>query len=299
MAPVNPREEAFDRLDGRYEVRVLEPSPPASARPPWFADDPVARGDAPANRLVVSPLSTGDLLWEELARDDGDLAAWCSERWLAAHPRLAPAPENLQDTRRDLHLLAEHVISPTRQRANERIGLRWTRGGFGTPFFGNDVQVRVRGDELVVQVGRRVQAQRLTTLMEAAEFVGFDVTRFDAASEERVQAVDPDASRFLGDVFGFATSVLEQLRAEAAPELEPGRVQLWPEHFDVALELGAENEGRRAAYGVSPGDDEHPEPYLYVAPWGGGLVRELQHAELAAATDQRALALAFFRDALR
>ena len=44
-------------------------------------------------------------------------------------------------------------------------------------------------------------------------------------------------------------------------------MQLWPEHFDVALELGAESSGGRAAYGLSPGDEAHDEPYLYVAPW--------------------------------
>src|SRR5690242_15622728 len=47
---VNPRVEAFERLGGRYEVRVLEPSPPAVNSAPWYADDPVARGDVPAGR---------------------------------------------------------------------------------------------------------------------------------------------------------------------------------------------------------------------------------------------------------
>ncbi|HEX6300331.1 MAG TPA: hypothetical protein VF148_07705 [Acidimicrobiia bacterium] len=45
------------------------------------------------------------------------------------------------------------------------------------------------------------------------------------------------------------------------------RVQLWPEHFDPAVEIGSQDEGRRASYGASPGDDAHPEPYLYVAAW--------------------------------
>src|SRR5919204_675772 len=38
-------------------------------------------------------------------------------------------------------------------------------------------------------------------------------------------------------------------------------IHLWPEHFDVAIELG------EATFGVSPGDENHPEPYAYVAPW--------------------------------
>src|SRR4051794_33460794 len=150
--PRNARREAEERLDGRYEARVLEPSPPAVEEDPFFADDPVARG-ATGGRLVVSPVPTGDVLWDELARDDEDLAAWCAERWLGAWKRLGPVPAALVETRLALHRLAEHVVAPTRQRANGKIGLRYTHCGYGTPFFGNEAQIRIVGDELCVQVG--------------------------------------------------------------------------------------------------------------------------------------------------
>jgi hypothetical protein len=68
----------------------------------------------------------------------------------------------------------------------------------------------------------------------------------------------------------------------------------------------------RANYGASPGDGDHPEPYLYVGPWTaeveGDLWRasgfrggELTYAELLGAEDQGAAALDFFmvrKDAL-
>jgi hypothetical protein len=106
----------------------------------------------------------------------------------------------------------------------------------------------------------------------------------------------------VGDWFGFATSVLEQLRAEAPPEWAPSRVQLWPEHFDAAVELAALG----TTLGGSPGDELHPEPYLYVTLWephpGGELWNatgfsgaELPYAELLAAPDPREAALQFFR----
>ena len=280
----DPRAEAFDRLGGRYETRVLEPSPPAVTEPPWFADDPVARGDVPAGRLVVSPVTTGDLTWDELARQDESLAPWCSERWLGAWRRLEPVPAGFPATREALHRVAEQVMKPARERANGKFGLRYTRGGFGTPFFGADEQVRVEGVELVV----------------------------DSPAGERRQPldVDPGAARALADWYGFAASVLEQLRAEAGPQLEPSRVQLWPEHFDMAVELGPEAGGRRAGYGCSPGDQDHPEPYVYVVPWeaaaaagegwnaGAFTGAELSYAELRTAADQRAAALDFFRDRL-
>ncbi len=45
----------------------------------------------------------------------------------------------------------------------------------------------------------------------------------------------------------------------------PSRLQLWPEHFDLAVDMGPD--GARANFGGSPGDDAHPEPYLYIGPW--------------------------------
>ncbi len=303
--PRDARREAEERLQGRYEARVLEPSPPAIVQAPWFADDPVVAGERRYHRPLVSPVSGGDLLWDDLAREDEQLAQWCSWRWLGAHRRLIEPPSSLVSTRRALHGVAEHVISPTRRRANGKIALRYTLGGFGTPFFGNDVQIRVWGEMLIVQIAGRVQHGHLTTLADAAEFIGFDLTRHDLAGADHRLDVDLDASSFLGEWFGFAASVLEQLRAES-PDGEGSRVQLWPEHFDMAVELGSQQEGRRAAYGLSPGDDEHERPYVYVTPWEGvpdselwnakGFRgAELSYSELLGAEDQREAALEFLR----
>jgi hypothetical protein len=282
----DPRTEAFERLGGRYDVRVLEPSPPAVAEGPWFADDPAARGDVPAGRTLVSPVSSGDLTWDELARDDPDLAAWCADRWLGAWRRLAPLPARFVACREVLHGYAEGTLKPGREAANGKIGLRYTRGGFGTPFYGADEQLRVEDVELV-----RVKGG-------------------DEASREPIGGVSAEAVAALADWYGFVTSVLEELRAQAAPELEASRVQLWPEHFDVSTELGAEAGGARAGYGGSPGDDEHDEPYLYVVPWTAGpngelwgaegfVGAELRYADLLVADHQRAMALDFFATRLR
>jgi hypothetical protein len=274
----SPRQEASERLEGRYEVRVLEPSPPAVSEPPWFADDPVARGEVPTGRPVVSPVGNGDLRWTELSASDAGLADWCAERWLGPWRRLGSLPPDFAATRLALHTLAETVVSPARKQVNGKIGLRYTRGGFGTPFFGEDRQLRVEGTELVI---------------------------VERGEETRREPLDVDAG-VLGDWYGFAASVLEELRAGAEAQLtDPSRVQLWPEHFDIALELGREDAGARAAYGCSPGDAQHPEPYLYVGPWvatpSGELWNatafpgaELSYAALLEAEDQRAAALEFF-----
>src|SRR5688572_2479462 len=156
---MDPRAEAMDRLGGAYEARVLEPSPPAVTDPP-FADDPVAPGEVPEGRQLVSPVPRrGDVTWDQLCRADHDLGPWCAERWLGAWRRLEPLPESFAETRAALHRIAEEVVAPARQPENE-IALRYTRCGFGTPFFkpdggtaGPDCQVRVQHGELVRQTG--------------------------------------------------------------------------------------------------------------------------------------------------
>jgi hypothetical protein len=247
------------------DARVLEPSPPAVTQPPWFADDPTE----------CRPLD-----WSRY-----DLpAGWREERWLGPFRRLEELPAAFTTTRLALHRLAERTISPARAAVNGKIGLRWTRGGFGTPFFGEDEQLRVEHGALIHQRGE-------------------PATRVAPG-----EGVDPAAATALGEYFGCATSLLEALRARNA-HLEPSRVQLWPEHFDISVELGSQTDNRRAGFGASAGDAEHPEPYLYVVPWGrtpsgprwrahGFAGAELGYAELLAGEDQRALALEFLQSRL-
>jgi hypothetical protein len=282
----NPRAEAEDKLGGDYEARVLEPSPPAVGEP-TYADDPVYPGEVPEGRRLVSPVhNRGDLTWDEIASEDPEIAPWCAERWLGAWKRLEPLPPSFADTRVALHKVAEAVVSPARQPANE-IALRYTRGGFGTPFFeqdGADCQVRVEHGELVRQRGTE-------------------------ETRESLPDVDTAAATALGDFYGLACSVLEQLRADEG-DGDPSIVQLWPEHFDLAIELGSESAGQRANFGFSPGDDDHPDPYLYVGPWtaevsgelwnGTGFKgAELTYSELIGGDDHRGAALEFMRDRYR
>src|SRR3954449_1109643 len=178
----NPRAEAEDKLGGDYEARVLEPSPPAVTEPP-YADDPVHPGEVPEGRELVSPVhNRGDLTWDEIVQQDPDLGPWCAERWLAAWKRLEPLPDGFAETRRALHEVAQAVVAPARKPENE-ISLRYTRGGFGTPFFdqdGADCQVRVIGTELIRQRGNAEESEPLPAEISAA------------------------GSRALGDLFGFA-----------------------------------------------------------------------------------------------
>lgn len=294
---------------------MLVPSPPAVVEPPWFADDPVAAPARSADRPVVSPVPNGDTTWDDMAREDPELAPWCADRWLGAWYRLPDPPDDVERTRVALHTVAEWVVSPARAAANGKIGLRWTYGGVGTPFFqvdGADRQVRIEGAELVIDHVDSVRRRPLTTLSAAAEAAGADLSAekaYEATTvpdEDAPAVIDPVAVSFYADWFGFSTSVLEELRAEALAGEDPSRVQLWPEHFDLAFELGAEAEGRRAGFGCSPGDSAHRLPYAYVVPWaplrpdpfwseqsfrGATLTWE----KIVAAPDHRVAVLDFFR----
>lgn len=269
--PVDPLREARERVGGDYEVRVLEPSPPALV---GNADDPTARGVVPPGARLLSPVSSGDVTWAELAVDDADLAAFARKRWLV--PASLPAvPDRLAETRMSLHQVAERVVSPARRNATgNEISLRYTRGGFGTPFFADDRQVRVEGTSIVDQcnasAGGHLRREPIESLRGAAEVLG-GLVEAGELPEDRL-AIDETAAAFLGEWFGFGTLVIAELRAGAGEELEPATINLWPEHFDIATELGSEAAGQRAAIGASPGDDEHPEPYLYIAPWTAEIV---------------------------
>lgn len=156
-------------------------------------------------------------------------------------------------TRRALHAVAELVIAGPQQAATGDIRLRVVPGGFA----GTASGLRVTGTDLVWDGGRTRLAGTCRALAAAA---GLTAVAPDAY--EHGSGVDPDEELEL-DPAGTALLLGWFARGDAALEsFAPGveRV-LWPEHFDVGYAVDEVN------YGVSPGDDGHPEPYAYVGPW--------------------------------
>jgi hypothetical protein len=195
---------------------------------------------------------------------------------------------DLERTRLAWHALAEWIVAPARQAADGRIGLAATPGGFGSPVAG----VRVDGADLVVGTERRP----ITTLADAAAFARVVTGRSSEVYEtvtawdpDAPLAVDPAAARVLAGWFALGTAALDAVGADV--------VTLWPEHFDVATTLED-----RVNLGASPGDAEHPEPYLYVGPWEarqGTFWNEPFGASLGLAeVDSVDAAVAFFREGL-
>lgn len=189
---------------------------------------------------------------------------------MASVGRLKPLPDDYVETREALRRLAVYVLSPARKAVTGRIGLRSTAGGFGTPLFGDDEQLRVQRGVLFHRKGARVESTAITSLSAAAVFAGVTLSDDPGVGQDIPELgdpdaalpVSPDAALALGEFYRFSDSVLEEFRAELnASGQECSTVQLWPEHFDPGCNVEGVN------FGCSPGDGYSPEPYVYIGPW--------------------------------
>ena len=221
----------------------------------------------------------------EINEHDGALADAKEHISLLAREPLAALPGGFAAGRAELHRIAEEVLKPKRilETGNE-IALSFTPGGYGTPAW------KVGADSGLPGSARAEGAQIVVVEGESEERTPIEVNQAVAAA--------------VADWFALGTVALAGL-IERHPELDPEPIRLWPEHFDVATVLGDEAGGSRANFGASPGDEEHPEPYLYVGPWveqpDGGIWdatafhgAELGYAELLEADDQRTAAIDFY-----
>ena len=217
---------------------------------------------------------------------------------------LAEIPATFVATRGALHAVAEQVVAPARAAATgDQFSLVAAVGGFATPRLPGGGCVRVDGLELVVEGGDGEEKRApLTSLKESAAGVGLP----DAGLAEASLELDSASAVVLAAAYQLGDRVLRAFFAEALPPAEATENQLWPEHFDIAIEHGNEQNGERATYGLSPGDADHAEPYFYVAPWVppsdpttwtavGFTGAELGWAELLSAEDPHSIALNFFR----
>jgi len=218
---------------------------------------------------------------------------------------LPPLPPGFAGSRESLHRLAEDVVKPAREQTGGEWTLAQTPAGFGTPIFGDDCQVRVEGVELVVREAGAERRAPISSLAAAAELIGPGLLPEPLAglATEPLE-IDPAAAQALAAAYAVGHAALERLVAGAGEGDAPTKPTLWPEHFDIAIEMGDEDAGRRANYGLSPGDEAHAKPYFYVGPWSyrpsgepwnaqGFPGAEIGYVELAASADPVAAAVEF------
>ena len=161
----------------------------------------------------------------------------------------------LAPSRRSWHGVAELLLAGPQYRQSQTIRLRITPGGFATVA---EPDLRVEGTTLVIE-GERVAlaghtCAGLSVLTGAPAGGPTDLYRDGSG-------VDPDeALHFDDDAIAVLAGALE-LGDTALRTLAPDQTPvLWPEHFDVGINVGEVN------YGISPGDGYLDEPYAYVGP---------------------------------
>src|SRR5204862_946386 len=104
----------------------------------------------------------------------------------------------------------------------------------------------------------------LRTLADAGKLLGPRLLPDGVPDDTELLSIDPPAADRLGAFYRFSAEILGLFREELPPDAEASEINLWPEHFDIALEAGSEAAGQRANYGAFPGDEQHHEPYWYV-----------------------------------
>jgi hypothetical protein len=194
-------------------------------------------------------------------------------------------PHSYPTARDALARVATHIVARAREQATGRFGLRVTPGGFGTPEFGNGPRrVRVSGGVLIAESGAAGAASTRTavvdgsSLSELAAVAGVDLALDLSVGHDTPPLGDVDApittdlasAEALGRWFGIVAVALDRTVVELGTAAAPTMAQLWPEHFDVALDAAYDPSApteRRTNLGGSAGDGSHEAPYLYVGPW--------------------------------
>ncbi|MDP9168771.1 MAG: hypothetical protein M3O32_22355 [Actinomycetota bacterium] len=157
-------------------------------------------------------------------------------------------------TRRQLRGIAESFIAGPQYRSAGTIRLAVRPDGFT----GVSIPVAVRGTDLVwgdegAPLTGTVDALAAATHLDVGPPEGvYDIT--DPLDPATVLDVDPESAELIHRALYAGGFALKSVLPEQHPTL-------WPEHFDVAVTEDEVN------YGVSPGDDFHPLPYVYVGPW--------------------------------
>ena len=172
-------------------------------------------------------------------------------------------------------------MARARQQATGRFSLRVTPGGFGTPEFGDDARrVRVAHGTLIVErdapgaPSSTAHAIHRASLRELADVVGVDLGAALDVGHDTPYLDDPEAALELdatgaGNVehwFGVVAAALDRVVARVPAASGASVARLWPEHFDVAIDVAATPDVR-VNLGGSPGDSFSGEPYLYIGPW--------------------------------
>jgi len=199
-------------------------------------------------------------------------------------------PEDWSGQRETLRRIGTHVIARAEAEVTGHFALMALPGGFGTPQFGPDRQrVRIAGGSLYAEaiVGSPdgtstartgVHTVAGASIRELCEAISVDVdVEFEVGGDtpprgdvDEPLTLDSDTVTVLGDWWALGQRAMDMAIA-SFPDPQASVARLWPEHFDVGIDLAVDPVGKpdtRTNLGAAAGDEFHQEPYLYVGPWG-------------------------------
>ncbi|MGL5809190.1 MAG: hypothetical protein ACRCYQ_04520 [Nocardioides sp.] len=161
-------------------------------------------------------------------------------------------------TRSRLHGIAECLMAGPQRRRVGRLRLRATLGGFATT---GEPTLRLMHGDLVVNESRRLPLAGSLGDLATAAGVDFgapvgDYPDGSGALATDVLDLDDAAMTRITDWFVLGDSALRVVDPTQVPVL-------WPEHFDVAIEVNAGSVV--SSLGCSAGDGFHAAPYAYVS----------------------------------
>jgi hypothetical protein len=228
-----------------------------------------------------------------------------------------------RDTREVLHRLATHLLARAQEHHLGRISLHAAPGGFATSRFGpRGTRLRISGELLVRETDTPSRTWTVpitgSTLRGLATFAGVDLAQAFTVGpdtpalgdlDEPVE-VDGAAVATIADWYALTAQALDRVRAllpDVGAGHGPSLAQLWPEHFDLAIDAAYDTAApgeRRVNVGGTPGDGFHEDPYLYVGPWtperpgddywNAPFGAVIGRSEVTATTDPLATAVGFF-----
>ena len=199
-------------------------------------------------------------------------------------------PDDWPRERDTLRRIATHVVAQAQQKTTGHFALMPLAGGFGTPQFGDDRRrVRVAGGSLFVENAATPTGESTTATTAVHMIAGSTIASLCAACGfapdpdfqvghdtpplgdlDEMLVFDSAATTIVGDWYSLGQRAMDVALA-SLPDPQASIVRLWPEHFDVGIDLAVNNHekpGVRTNLGAAAGDGFHQEPYLYVGPWG-------------------------------
>jgi hypothetical protein len=127
-----------------------------------------------------------------------------------------------------------------------------------------EIKINLRANKLQYFNNEKVSSIDLSkgnVSKQLQQIINHDL-KFPNITVDKVHQTQP--SLFLNYALD-ATPILDLFRMNLEGKFT--LVHFWPDHFDFSIEWFTQNNDEQIGTGISPGDEQYSEPYLYMNPW--------------------------------